>query len=77
MGAIIITIIALIIAVPLVIWLFVKFTGAMLKAVLYIFVKLPIGFCLLICGLVFCFTIIFFPFGKSMVKVGIGLLIPG
>lgn len=77
MGEIIITIIATIIAIPLVIWIFMKFTGVAFKMLLYIFVEIPVGFCLLICGLIFCFTIILFPFGKNLMKIGMALVLPG
>ncbi len=64
-------------AIMLVGWLCFKFAGLALAAAFYIFVEIPIGFCLLLMGFIFCCTILLIPFGKSLMKVGIGLMLPG
>ena len=53
-----------------------KLTGAILKAVLWVFVFLPIALVLWALAVVCCCTLILIPVGVFLFKAGMKLLIP-
>jgi hypothetical protein len=53
-----------------------KITGALLTAVIWLCIKLPIAFILILIGLVLCCTIILIPIGIGAFKAGLSLLTP-
>lgn len=53
-----------------------KLTGALLAALFWLCIKLPIACLVLALAIIFCCTIILIPVGIALFKVGIGLLIP-
>ena len=68
--------IAVIIGVLILFGIALKLTGAFLKAVLWLCVKLPIGLLLCALGIVLCCTIIFIKPGLKCVGKGIRLILP-
>ena len=53
-----------------------KLTGAVLKAVLWVFIFLPISLVLWALAVVCCCTLILIPVGVFLFKAGLKLLIP-
>ena len=53
-----------------------KLTGAVLKAVLWVFILLPIALVLWALAVVCCCTLILIPVGVFLFKAGMKLLIP-
>jgi len=51
-------------------------TGALLSALIWVCIKLPVGIFLLVLGLAFCCTLILIPVGKVLVKTGFRLILP-
>lgn len=54
-----------------------KLTGALLAAVFWSVVQIPIGIAIMAMGLAFCCTIILLPVGIGCMKAGFRLIIPG
>ena len=54
-----------------------KLTGALLKAVLWLCIFLPIGLVLFGLGVVCCCTLILIPVGIMLFKAGAHVIIPG
>lgn len=52
-------------------------TGALLKAVIWLCVSLPVGIVLLCLGIVCCCTIILIPVGLKLFKAGFRAILPG
>ena len=68
--------IAVIIGVLILFGIALKLTGAFLKAVLWLCVKLPIGILLCVLGIVLCCTILGIKLGLKCLKKGIQLILP-
>ena len=54
-----------------------KLTGALLAALFWLCIKLPIACFVLALAIIFCCTIILIPVGIGLFKVGVRLLMPG
>lgn len=54
-----------------------RLTGALLAAVIWLGIKLPLAIMFFALGVVFCITLILIPIGIGCFKIGIRLLIPG
>ena len=68
---------SLILVLGVLLWVGFKLTGAVLMAVLWLFVKIPIGLIALAIGIICCCTLILIPVGICLFKVGASLIIPG
>ena len=51
-----------------------KITGALLSAILWVAIKLPLAIIFWAIGICLCFTIIFIPVGKSLIKAGTAMI---
>lgn len=71
------SIILVVVIVALLLGMAFTITGALLTAVLWIAVKIPIGLVLIVLGAIFCCTIILIPLGLGLIKGGVALIIPG
>ncbi|MDO4466089.1 MAG: hypothetical protein Q4C49_03655 [Bacillota bacterium] len=49
-------------------------TGAILSAILWFCIQLPVGLICIILGIAFCLTILLFPLGKFFCKLGIHIM---
>lgn len=49
-------------------------TGAIVSALLWLCVQLPVGIICVVIGFVFCVTILFFPVGKFFCKLGVNIM---
>lgn len=58
-------------------WLGYKITGALISAIIWICVKLPLGIILITLGILLCITILGIPLGKALCSSGFKLIIPG
>ena len=67
-------IIALLFILFVLFWLGFKITGALLSAILWVVIKLPLAFFFWIVGICLCFTIILIPIGKSLIKAGTAMI---
>ena len=74
MGTVLTIVLVSIVAVLVVLWLALKFTGTVVKAIFWIGIKLPVGIVMAVTGLVMMCTIILFPLGAALLK-GAGKLI--
>ncbi len=54
-----------------------KLTGALLAAVFWTMVEIPLGIVAMIFGLVLCGTIILLPIGIGCMKLGFRMVVPG
>lgn len=54
-----------------------KITGALLKAILWLCIFLPVGLALLGLGIACCCTLILIPVGIILFKAGARVIIPG
>lgn len=68
---------SLILLLGVMLWVGFKLTGAVLMAVLWLFVKVPIGLIAFMIGIICCCTLILIPVGICLFKVGVSLIIPG
>lgn len=57
-------------------WIGFKITGAILSAVIWLFIKLPLALCFLGIGIVAFITILLIPFGKWCFKTAGKLVCP-
>ena len=58
-------------------WIGFKITGALIKALIWLCIMLPIGLCIMLLGLFLCCTIILIPLGTRLLKAGASLILPG
>ncbi len=58
-------------------WIGFKLTGALLMAMFWLFIELPLGVMIGALGILFCCTLILIPIGIPLVKSGVRLMIPG
>ena len=58
-------------------WVGYHVTGAILKTIFWLCIRLPITIVLWALGLVFCCTLILIPVGLGLFRAGLGVLIPG
>lgn len=58
-------------------WIGFKLTGAVLLALVWLFIKLPLGVLVLFAGVIICCTVILIPAGVKLIKIGFELIIPG
>lgn len=54
-----------------------RLTGALLAAVFWTVVEIPLGIAVMAIGLVLCCTIILLPIGIGCMKAGVRLIVPG
>lgn len=54
-----------------------KLTGALLTALFWLFIKLPLACIVLALAIVFCCTIILIPLGIGLFKAGVRIMMPG
>ena len=54
-----------------------KITGVLLKALLWLFIFIPIGFAIVGVGIIICCTVILIPIGMSIVRSGIRVITRG
>ena len=54
-----------------------RLTGALLAAVFWTVIEIPIGLVAMIIGLALCCTIILLPLGLGCMKAGVRLIVPG
>lgn len=54
-----------------------KLTGALLAAVFWTLIEIPLGMVTMVLGMVLCGTIILIPLGLLCMKTGFRLLVPG
>ena len=54
-----------------------RLTGALLAAVFWTVIEIPLGIAAMIIGLAFCCTIILLPLGLGCMKAGVRLIVPG
>ena len=54
-----------------------RLTGALLAAVFWTVIEIPIGLVAMIIGLALCCTIILLPLGHGCMKAGVRLIVPG
>lgn len=47
-----------------VLWIGFKLTGALFSACVWLFIKVPIGLCMMVVGILLCITILLIPIGK-------------
>jgi len=57
-------------------WIGFKITGALFSMCVWIFIKLPVGLCLLLIGILLCVTILLIPVGKWLLRVAGNLILP-
>ena len=58
-------------------WLGITITGAVLTALIWLFIKIPIALIFMILGITCCITIVLIPVGLWFFKTGCRLIIPG
>lgn len=58
-------------------WLGFTLTGAVLAAIIWLFIRLPLALTAWVIGLVLCCTIILIPLGILFFKGGLKLIVPG
>ena len=56
-------------------WIGLKITGAILKAMIWLCIRLPLAIVFWTLGIVLCCTILLMPLGKLCIKLGTKLLI--
>ena len=54
-----------------------RLTGALICAVFWSLIEVPLGLAAMLLGIVLCFTIILLPLGIGCMKTGVKLLVPG
>ena len=54
-----------------------RLTGALLAAVFWTVIEIPLGLVVMIIGLALCCTIILLPLGIGCMKAGVRLIVPG
>lgn len=54
-----------------------RLTGALLAAVFWTVIEIPLGLVAMIIGLALCCTIILLPLGIGCMKAGVRLIVPG
>ena len=54
-----------------------KLTGALLAAVFWTLIEIPLGMVTMVLGVVLCCTIILIPIGLLCMKTGFRLMVPG
>ena len=57
-------------------WIGLKLTGALLSALLWLFLWLPLALVMIVTGIIICCTILLIPAGIWLIKSGIGMMIP-
>ena len=60
----------------LMLWIGFKITGALFSACVWLFIKVPVGLCLLLIGILLCVTILLIPVGKWFLRVAGDLILP-
>lgn len=58
-------------------WIGFKITGAVLKACVWLIIKVPIALVIWVVALICCCTLILIPTGVKLFGVGLKVLIPG
>lgn len=54
-----------------------RLTGALLAAVFWTVIEIPLGIVAMVIGLALCCTIILLPLGLGCMKAGVRLIVPG
>lgn len=54
-----------------------RLTGALLAAVFWTVIEIPLGIAAMVIGLALCCTIILLPLGLGCMKAGVRLIVPG
>ena len=54
-----------------------RLTGALLAAIFWTVIEIPLGLVVMIIGLALCCTIILLPLGIGCMKAGVRLIVPG